>query len=52
MDDMYVFYNSGKYLEGNNDMYQHNYSRPPTLDEAEWEDGAKNANIQKIVIFI
>ena len=41
MDDMYLFFINGKDLEPQNDMYQHNYSRSPTLEEAEWEDGAK-----------
>ena len=41
MDDMYLFFTNGKYLEGKNYMYQHNYSGSPTLEEAEWEDGDK-----------
>ena len=41
MDDMYLFFTNGKYLERQNYTYQHNDSRSPTLEEAEWEDGAK-----------
>ena len=41
MDDMYLLFTNGKYLEYPNDMYQHSYSRSPTLDEAEWENGDK-----------
>ena len=41
MDNMYLFFTNGKYLEWQNDMYQNNYSRSPTLEEAEWEDGSK-----------
>ena len=50
--DMYLFFTNGKYLEGNNDMYQHNYSRSPTLDEVKWEDGAnKGKHSQKCHIY-
>ena len=52
MDDMYLFFTNGKFLEWQNDMYQHNYSRSPTLEEAEWGDGAKKENIHKNVTLI
>ena len=33
MDDMYLLFTNGKDLEWHNDMYQHNYSRSPTLEK-------------------
>ena len=53
MDDMYLLFANGKYLEWQNDMYQHNYSGSPNLDEAEWEDGSKKGkHSQKCIIYL
>ena len=48
MDDMYLIFTNGKYLERQNYTYKNNGSRSPTLEETEWEDGAKRGkNSQK-----
>ena len=52
MDNMYLLFANGKYLEWQNDMYQHNYSGSPNLEEAEWGDVDKKANIHKNVTLI
>ena len=48
MDDMYLIFTNGKYLERQDYTYKNNGSRSPTLEETEWEDGAKRGkNSQK-----